>query len=122
MATLIVNGVKHEVDAEDDTPLLWVLREQLGLTGTKYGCGNGDCGACMVQVDGAALRSCLVTIAECSTMNPHQSGKVLRTLRNVQVQSPGANPECDPGPSNFWFRIRIFPSLISNSSISCARS
>jgi isoquinoline 1-oxidoreductase alpha subunit len=59
MARLNVNGKQHEVDAEPDTPLLWVLREQLGLTGTKYGCGIAQCGACTVHIDGVATRSCV---------------------------------------------------------------
>jgi isoquinoline 1-oxidoreductase alpha subunit len=59
MAKLNVNGKVHEVDAEADTPLLWVLREQLGLTGTKYGCGIAQCGACTVHIDGVATRSCV---------------------------------------------------------------
>jgi isoquinoline 1-oxidoreductase subunit alpha len=58
MAKLNVNGKLQEVDAEPDTPLLWVLREQLGLTGTKYGCGIAQCGACTVHIDGVATRSC----------------------------------------------------------------
>jgi isoquinoline 1-oxidoreductase subunit alpha len=59
MAKLNVNGVVREVDAEADTPLLWVIREQLGLTGTKYGCGVAACGACTVHIDGAPTRSCV---------------------------------------------------------------
>ncbi|WP_341890046.1 (2Fe-2S)-binding protein [Variovorax sp. YR752] len=59
MAKLNVNGTLQEVDAEPDTPLLWVLREQLGLTGTKYGCGIAQCGACTVHIDGVATRSCV---------------------------------------------------------------
>jgi isoquinoline 1-oxidoreductase alpha subunit len=59
MATLNVNGTKREFQAEDDTPLLWVLREQLGLTGTKYGCGIAQCGACTVHIDGVPTRSCV---------------------------------------------------------------
>ena len=59
MATLDVNGQVREVDAEPETPLLWVLREQLGLTGTKYGCGVAACGACTVHIDGVAARSCV---------------------------------------------------------------
>ena len=59
MATLNVNGKAHQFQAEDDTPLLWVLREQLGLTGTKYGCGIAQCGACTVHIDGAPTRSCV---------------------------------------------------------------
>ena len=58
MAKLNVNGRVVEVEAEDDTPLLWALREQLGLTGTKYGCGVAQCGACTVHVDGLAVRAC----------------------------------------------------------------
>jgi len=58
MISMIVNGHSSSVDVEPDTPLLWVLREQLGLTGTKYGCGIAACGACTVQVDGRAVRSC----------------------------------------------------------------
>ena len=59
MPTLNVNGVAREFQAEADTPLLWVLREQLGLTGTKYGCGIAACGACTVHIDGVATRSCV---------------------------------------------------------------
>lgn len=59
MATLNVNGTVRSHDAEPDTPLLWVLREQLGLTGTKYGCGIAQCGACTVHIDGVATRSCV---------------------------------------------------------------
>jgi isoquinoline 1-oxidoreductase subunit alpha len=59
MATLNVNGTAREFQAEADTPLLWVLREQLGLTGTKYGCGIAQCGACTVHIDGVPTRSCV---------------------------------------------------------------
>jgi isoquinoline 1-oxidoreductase subunit alpha len=59
MAKLHVNGSVKEFEAEDDTPLLWVLREQLGLTGTKYGCGVAACGACTVHIDGVPSRSCV---------------------------------------------------------------
>lgn len=58
-----INGKAQEVDVEDDMPLLWVLRDELGLTGTKYGCGVAQCGACTVHVDGLAVRSCQVTAA-----------------------------------------------------------
>lgn len=58
MVTLTINGRTHEVDADPSTPLLWVLRDHLGLTGTKFGCGIAQCGACTVHVDGAARRTC----------------------------------------------------------------
>ena len=63
MARITVNGIPHDVDVEPETPLLWVLREQLGLTGTKYGCGVAQCGACTVQIDGAATRSCVLPVS-----------------------------------------------------------
>ena len=59
MASLNVNGKSINVEAEPETPLLWVLREQLGLTGTKYGCGVAQCGACTVHIDGVPTRSCV---------------------------------------------------------------
>jgi isoquinoline 1-oxidoreductase subunit alpha len=63
MAALSVNGKTHQVDVDPNTPLLWVLREQIGLTGTKYGCGIAQCGACTVHVDGVATRSCSVPLS-----------------------------------------------------------
>ena len=62
MITLIVNGKRHDLDIEPDAPLLWVLRDDLGLTGTKFGCGIAQCGACTVQVDGKPTRSCITPI------------------------------------------------------------
>ena len=59
---LTVNGRQHDVDVEPDTPLLWVLRDTLGLTGTKYGCGIAQCGACTVHIDGMAMRSCVAPV------------------------------------------------------------
>ena len=63
MARLTVNGQSHTVDVDPNTPLLWVLRENVGLTGTKYGCGIAQCGACTVHVDGVAMRSCSVPVS-----------------------------------------------------------
>ncbi|HUO20462.1 MAG TPA: (2Fe-2S)-binding protein [Steroidobacteraceae bacterium] len=60
---LDINGTVHEVDVPGEMPLLWVLRDELGLVGTKYGCGKGYCGACTVHLDGAAVRSCLLKVA-----------------------------------------------------------
>ena len=64
MAVLTVNGVNQEVNAPDDTKLLWVIREQLRLTGTKFGCGLGLCGACTVHLNGEAVRSCQIDISD----------------------------------------------------------
>jgi isoquinoline 1-oxidoreductase subunit alpha len=66
MATLTVNGKSHEVNVDPSTPLLWVLRDTLGLTGTKYGCGVSQCGACTVHIDGVATRSCAVLVGDAS--------------------------------------------------------
>ena len=63
MPRLTVNGRPMDYEADADTPLLWVIREQLGLTGTKYGCGIAQCGACTVHIDGAPVRSCVMTAA-----------------------------------------------------------
>ena len=63
MPRLNINGQPHEVDVDPDTPLLWVLRDTLGLTGTKFGCGIAQCGACTVHVDGVATRSCSVPVS-----------------------------------------------------------
>jgi isoquinoline 1-oxidoreductase alpha subunit len=64
MANLTINGQKVDVDVEADTPLLWVIRENVGLTGTKYGCGIAQCGACTVHIDGVATRSCSVVVSD----------------------------------------------------------
>ena len=63
MVRLNVNGSVREIEVEPDTPLLWALREQVGLTGTKYGCGIAQCGACTVHIDGAAVRSCALPVS-----------------------------------------------------------
>ena len=69
MVTLKVNGKTHTLDIDGDIPLLWVLREQLGLTGTKYSCGIGLCGSCTVHINGQAVRSCTMPV---SAVNPSQ--------------------------------------------------
>jgi len=76
MVTLTVNGQTHNVDADGDTPLLWVLRDHLGLTGTKYGCGMALCGACTVHVDGAPLRSCVLRLTAVA-------GKTVTTIEGL---------------------------------------
>jgi len=69
MATFKVNGRQVEASGPDDAPLLWVLRDELGLTGTKFGCGVGQCGACTVHVDGQAVRSCLTPVSAVDGMS-----------------------------------------------------
>jgi isoquinoline 1-oxidoreductase alpha subunit len=64
MTTLSINGKSYEVDVESDTPLLWVLRDTIGLTGTKYGCGIAQCGACTVHINGVATRSCGLQVGD----------------------------------------------------------
>ena len=64
MIAVTINGQRHELDIEAETPLLWVLRDELGLTGTKYGCGIAECGACTVHLNGEAVRSCQVQISD----------------------------------------------------------
>ena len=81
MFELKINGEIHSVDVEPDTPLLWVLRDTLGLTGTKYGCGVGDCGACTVHVDGRATRSCVTPAATLA-------GKEITTIEGLGAQQP----------------------------------
>ena len=63
MARLTINGTSRDADVDPDTPLLWVIREQIGLTGTKYGCGVAACGACTVHIDGIATRSCVLPVS-----------------------------------------------------------
>jgi isoquinoline 1-oxidoreductase alpha subunit len=76
MAYLTINGRSHFVDTPDDTPLLWAIREELQLTGTKYGCGAGLCGSCTVHVDGVAVRSCQIGVGEVG-------GKTITTIEGL---------------------------------------
>ena len=64
MPRISVNGTEHDIDADPQTPLLWAIRDIVGLTGTKFGCGIGACGACTVHMDGQAVRSCITTLAD----------------------------------------------------------
>ena len=79
MATLVINGISRNVDVAPDTPLLWVIRECLQLTGTKFGCGVAQCGACTVHMDGAAVRSCQTTVAQAA-------GKKITTIEGLHPQ------------------------------------
>ena len=81
MIELHVNGKIHPVEVSPDTPLLWVLREQLGLTGTKFGCGEALCGACTVQIDGKAERSCITPVGDVQ-------GKKVVTIEGIPESHP----------------------------------
>ena len=76
MAKLTVNRATYDIDVEPDTPLLWALREQVGLTGTKYGCGIAQCGACTVLIDGIATRSCAIQVSDAV-------GKAITTIEGL---------------------------------------
>ena len=78
MIRLTINGKAYDVDVEDDTPLLWAIRENVGLTGTKYGCGIAQCGACTVHLDGEAVRSCSMQVSEAV-------GKQIATVEGLAV-------------------------------------
>ena len=102
MIDVSVNGKTQRVDAEPDTPLLWVIRESLGLTGTKYGCGMALCGACTVHLDGAPVRSCVTPVsaargkrvttieglAQGARLHPVQDAWIERTCRSAATVSP----------------------------------
>ena len=102
MVALVVNGQKHEVDAPPDTPLLWVLRDNLGLTGTKYGCGVAVCGACTVHVNGNPMRSCVVPVSAVAgsriTTIETTENRVVQTLQQAWVQREVSQcGYCQPG-------------------------
>jgi len=82
MTALSINGKSHNVDVEPDTPLLWVLRDTIGLTGTKYGCGIAQCGACTVHIDGVATRSCQVPVG---SLNGRQVTTIEALAQNGQL-------------------------------------
>jgi isoquinoline 1-oxidoreductase alpha subunit len=82
MATLLINDQTHELDVPDDMPLLWVLRDVVGLTGTKFGCGVALCGACTVHVDGRPIRSCITPVASVA-------GKKVTTIEAIGETSSG---------------------------------
>jgi aerobic-type carbon monoxide dehydrogenase small subunit (CoxS/CutS family) len=79
MATLLINGKSRTVDAPPDTPLLWVIRERLQMTGTKFGCGAAQCGACTVHLDGQPVRSCVTTVAQAA-------GKKITTIEGLHPE------------------------------------
>lgn len=98
MISLIVNGKRHNVSVSPDTPLLWVLRDTIGLTGTKFGCGLGQCGACTVHLDGKAVRSCQIPISSAAGKNvitiegllADNTRALLAQVAEVSVSSDGS--------------------------------
>ncbi|MCZ8258952.1 MAG: (2Fe-2S)-binding protein [Beijerinckiaceae bacterium] len=94
MARLNVNGRVVEIDAHPDTPLLWALREQAGLTGTKYGCGIAQCGACTVHIDGEPVRSCSVTL-----------GSVTPAQKIVTIE--GLSPDISHPIQKAWLELDV---------------
>ena len=94
MASLNVNGRVIEIDAAPDTPLLWALREQAGLTGTKYGCGISLCGACTVHIDGEAVRSCSVTL-----------GSIKPGQKIVTIE--GLSPDASHPIQKAWLQLEV---------------
>jgi isoquinoline 1-oxidoreductase alpha subunit len=103
MTTLRINGQEHELDVPDDMPLLWALRDVVGLTGTKFGCGVALCGACTVHLDGRAIRSCITPVATAAgkaittieAIGETPSGqKIQKAWLNVEVVQCGY---CQPG-------------------------
>jgi isoquinoline 1-oxidoreductase subunit alpha len=91
---LNINGVTREVDVPKDMPLLWVLRDELGMVGTKYGCGKGLCGACTVHVDGAAQRSCQLPVASIGNAKIH-------TIEHIGASAIGARLQ------QAWLKIDV---------------
>jgi len=93
MLSLLVNGEKRHIDVEIDTPLLWVLRDNLGLTGTKYGCGMALCGACTVHINGVAVRSCVTPVSSVI-------GKDITTIE-------GLSQECNHPLQKAWSEEQV---------------
>ena len=90
MVQLIINGKSYKVDVDPNTPLLWAIREQVGLTGTKYGCGVGQCGACTVHLNGQPVRSCGIPVSEAdgarvTTIEGLASGNVLHKVQKAWI-------------------------------------
>ena len=137
---LMINGTAREIEAEPDTPLLWVLRDALGLTGTKYGCGIAQCGACTVHLDGLAVRSCQVPMAaaegrEVTTIEglgtpeaPHpvqaawietqvaqcgycQSGQIMQAASLLATVSDPTDEEIDRAMSGNLCRCGTYPRI-----------
>ncbi len=100
MYRLRINGDDHEVDAPGDMPLLWVLRDLVGLTGTKYGCGIAQCGACTVHLDGRAVRSCVLPVANVGTKAVTTIEAVGATTSGQKIQQANASWPALPARRN----------------------
>lgn len=103
MTDLIINGSGHSVDVPEETPLLWVLRDVLGMTGTKFGCGIAQCGACTVHLDGAAVRACQLAIGDVGERSITTIEGVGATAEGAKIQKAWLDLEvvqcgyCQPG-------------------------
>jgi len=103
MMTLRINGLEHELDVPDDMPLLWVLRDVVGLTGTKFGCGVALCGACTVHLDGRPIRSCITPVASVIGKSVTTIEAIGKTASGEKIQKAWLNVEvvqcgyCQPG-------------------------
>ena len=109
--TLTVNGRTHTVEIEPDTPLLWVLRDTLGLTGTKFGCGIAECGACTVHVDGRAVRSCMFPVSSAdgtsvTTIEGLASGGALHPVQQAWIAQQV--PQCGYCQSGMIMAVAAF--------------
>jgi isoquinoline 1-oxidoreductase subunit alpha len=103
MTTLRINGAEHSVDVPDEMPLLWVLRDVLGMTGTKFGCGIAQCGACTVHLDGVAIRSCQLPVKAVGTRAVTTIEGIGQTTAGAKIQKAWLDLEvvqcgyCQPG-------------------------
>ena len=122
---LTINEDRHSVDVDGDTPLLWVLRDVLGMTGTKFGCGMALCGACTVHIDGAADRSCITSVDSIGDSKVTTIEAIGTTPSGARSRRPGSTKKCrsaaiaSPGRScprrRCWRAIRIRPMPISTT-------
>ena len=108
MISLTVNGKAQQVDVDPDVPLLWVVRENLNLTGTKYGCGIAQCGACTVHVDGQPRRSCVAPLRDLANVS-------VTTIEAIEATSEGKAVQ------NAWLDKEVPSAAIANPGRSCRR-
>ena len=132
MFSLSINGKTHDLDIEPETPMLWVLRDEIGLTGTKFGCGIAQCGACTIHVDGVATRSCQFPVERRRRQDDHDHRRAWAPDACIRCRRPGSRTTCRnaaiASPGRSWRRrassrrIRRRPTPISTprSPISAA--